>query len=106
MRTLHRVGVDVRCRVARRYDFLVEVVDALLIFVEIGAGDADVARARRELRRVDDAGMEDPGVAGVELVLVDLVQIGGTVLLAALALPYPDIGVTERLPVVMDANLA
>jgi hypothetical protein len=89
---------------------LVEVVDTLNELAEIGAGDADVARARRELRRVDDAGMEDPGVAGVELVLVDLVQIGGTVLLAALgavlALPYPDIGVTERLPVVMDANLA
>lgn len=60
MRTLHRVGVDVRCRVARRYDFLVEVVDALHIFVEIGAGDADVARARRELHRLDDAGMKTP----------------------------------------------
>ena len=92
-----------RRRIARRHDLLVEVVDALHQLVEIGAGDADIARARRELDGVNDAGMEDAGIAGVQLVRLDLLQVGRTVLLVALgailAPPHLDIGVADRLAV-------
>ena len=66
--------------------------------VEIGAGNADEARAIRIIDRVDLAILIDAGVAGLEAIPLCLFQLG-VFSVAAGALPFDHVGVFRRLAV-------
>src|SRR5207253_9963013 len=66
--------------------------------VEVGAGDADEARAIRIIDRVDRAILIDAGVAGGQAISLDLLQLRAFTAIVG-AFPFDHVGMAGRLAV-------
>src|SRR6185295_7057651 len=69
----------------------IEVEAHAVDLVEVGAGDADEARAVRIVDRVDRAVLVDAGLPGIEPIALRLLQLG-VLVVAADALPFDHLG--------------